>query len=185
MAEQKRAFLNFVQDVNLLLKMRAGVSYAEVMRFIHPDQEAPRAALDNGVDPAAFVEEIMAGENFMPVGDDVAAEEAGSYNAAVAAIAAFAFANRDNWHRTDDAVYFSAVGDDHTIFLRPVFSHGLNAFVIGAEVREGASLNAEGTSFAAFGDVVGRFPGPDIGEAVDKANDYLESVKTHDFSTVR
>jgi hypothetical protein len=183
MTERKNEFLHFVQDVNLLLKMKAGVSYAEVMRFIHPDHEAPRTALDNGVTPLSFVEGIIEDENFMLVGDNVSPERAGSFNVATAAIAGFAFANRAEWHRTLDGVYYCEVEDDQTIFLRPVFSLGLNAYVIGTEISEGAVLDEERTSFEAFGSVVGRFPGPDIDQAVEKAFDYVQLNSAYSFST--
>lgn len=182
MTGQKNAFLNFVQDVNLLLKMKAGVSYAEVMRFIHPDLEAPRSALDNGVTPLEFVEGVIEAENFMPVGDEVTPEEAGSHNVAMAAIAGFAFANRAEWHRTLDGAYYCEVEDDQTIFLRPVFSRDLNAYAIGSEIREGAALNSERTSFEVFGTVTGRYPGPDIGQAVDKALDHVQLNNAYSFS---
>jgi hypothetical protein len=183
MTELKKEFLHFLQDVNLLLTMKAGVSYAAVMRSIHPDLEAPRTALDNGVTPLDFVERVIEAENFMPVGDDVTPDEAGSHNVAIAAIAGFAFANRGEWHRTLDGAYYSEVGDDQTIFLRPVFSHKLNAYAIGSEIREGAALNAERTSFEVFGTVTGRYPGPDIGQAVDKALDHVEFNNSYSFST--
>lgn len=183
MSDAKSQFLNFVQDVNLLMTARAGVSYAEVMRSIHPGLEAPRMAFENGVAPSAFVDAVMEAESFMPVGEHATTEEAKSYNTAVAALAGFAFGNRAEWHRTIDAVYYSALDEDATTILRlrPVFNSGLNAYGFGVELREGARMNAQRTTFDDMGEVVGRFPGPDIAEAVAMARDNLRLNETYAF----
>lgn len=183
MSESKREFLQFVQDVSVLLKARAGLSYAEVMHSIHPGLDAPRAALENGVSPRDFVEGVIEDEGFMPVGEDVTADEAASFNLAKAAIAGYAFANRHEWHRTADGIYYSeGVEEGQTLFLRPVYSHGLSAYGFGVEIREGAALSGDRTTFVDYGAEGVRFPGPDIADAVGAAREHLRLSSAYSFA---
>jgi hypothetical protein len=166
-------YFRFVADVNTILLETAGVSYAEVVRSIHPGSDAPKHAFDGGVAPAAFVAGIIADERFMELGGDLSDEAVRGHNIAMAAIAEFVF-ETDDWHRSGDGRYFSHC-EENTLTIRPVSDEN-GRYGFGVEVWSGTSSSPDVAVTDDMGEPIARFAGHDITAPVNVATEHLESA---------
>lgn len=173
-----RDFLGFVADVNARLMDRAGVSYTEVVRSIHPGGDAPRQAFDGGVDPGDFVSGIIIDENFLEIAVADNADAARAHNLIMAAIAEFAYASED-WHRSDDGKYFSRT-DDHTLTIRAV-ADPAGRFGFGLEIWAGIGDEAGIAVTSDMGEPIARIGGYDISTVVERAYEHLASASDIKF----
>lgn len=167
-------YFSFVADVNAILLERTGISYAEVIRSIHPGSDAPKHAFDGGVAPADFVSGIVADEHFMELGGHKAATAVRAHNLAMAALAEFVF-ETEGWHRSGDGRYFSSDGDN-TYTIRPVANEE-GRYGFGVEIWEGSSQSPDIAVTEEMGEPVARFAGFDIGSPIEQAHDHVASSK--------
>jgi hypothetical protein len=170
-------FFCFVADVNTILLARAAVSYAEIMRSIHPGGDAPKHAYDGGVSPSSFVEGLIADERFVEIGDEIPREEVRGHNLAMAALAEFAFES-EGWHRSADGAYFSR-SEDCTMTIRPVADRIAKRFGFGVEIWNGTSASSDVAVTEEMGEPVERFAGFDISEPVGEAFEFVERTKNY------
>jgi hypothetical protein len=166
-------YFGFVADVNTILLARAGVSYAEVVRSIHPGSDAPKHAFEGGVSPSDFVSGIIADETFLEIESDHSAADVRGHNMAMAAIAEFVY-ETPGWHRTSDSTYFSHT-EDSTLTIRPVANAGRYGF--GVELWEGISSDHDSAITPDMGSPIARFAGYDIDDPIKQAQEHIASAK--------
>ena len=174
------SFYDFVSDVSVLMKARAGVTYAQIAKSFHPGMHAPKEAARNGVTPIDFVSGMIEDERLLEMGDDVSPKEAHDYNMAVAAIAEFALENKDDWHRTVDGVYFSEI-EEKVLTLRPVRNRHDHTYGFGVQIHDGAVKNDLGTTFVEMGGIKAKFAGSDIHQALEQTQDYVMTLRSYSF----
>ncbi len=171
-------YFRFVADVNAILLERTCVSYAEVIRSIHPGSDAPKHAFDGGVAPADFVSGLIADEHFMELGGQKVATAVRGHNLAMAALAEFAY-EAEGWHRSGDGRYFSSDGDN-TFTIRPVANEE-GRYGFGIEIWEGSSQSPDIAVTEEMGEPVARFAGYDIGSPIKQALEHVASAKQFHF----
>jgi hypothetical protein len=167
-------YFGFVADVNTILLERAGVSYAEVVRSIHPGSDAPKHAFDGGVAPADFVSGIIADERFLENGGQRTTASVRNHNLIMAAIAEFVY-ETPGWHRGADGRYFSQT-EDNTLTIRPVADEE-GRYGFGVEVWDGTSNVHVSATTTDMGAPIARFAGYDIAEPIDQAQEHIASAK--------
>lgn len=172
-------FFRFVADVNAILLELTAVSYAEVMRSIHPGGDAPKHAHDAGLAPSEFVSGLIADERFLERGGPASDEEVRGHNIVMAALAEFVYES-EGWHRSADGTYFATDGEN-TMTIRPVADRHEGRYGFGVEVWSGSSGSIDHPVTPDMGEPVARFAGYDIANPVAQAVEHVASARQFRF----